>query len=796
MIKLKKSGFIMINCTFITSRSTMKRQIFLSAILILSFSVIGMASVQSSEMQDQVAEEFPYERIVVEAGLKDKQVQFGVSEIMAAADGRNMEVLRRNAARSDASGCIIAHIPGDNDQTSGVLIKMGLRPPEYTGWQCYSIRKIKEGSNLEIWILSNDITGTMYGCLDVAEAINNGTIDELPESDNRPYLERRGIKFNIPLDLRTPSYSDLSDAYQQNIPVVWDMDFWEQQFDEMARNRYNVITLWSLNPFPSLVRVPEYPDIALDDVWRTTASLDNTYSTTGTGNLNPELLDNHEVVKKITIEEKIRFWKKVMEYARDRGIEVYFFTWNIFTYGEQGKYGITSNRSNDTTIAYFRASMREMVLTYPLLAGFGITAGENMGGRNEKYTNEQWLWKTYGEGIKDALEKLPERKFRLIHRFHQTGMTEILNEFREYPGTMDLSIKYSIAHMYSITNPPFSNTAFESLPTGQKTWLTVRNDDVYSYRWGNPRYAREYIMNIPYTEKISGFYMGPDGYCWGKDFLTRGQTMPGSLIIQKQWYSFMLWGRLGYDPHLPDELFRQTLASHFPETSSETLMQTWSDASMIFPWTTRLVWGDIDLKWFPEACYSNPSWYKGFITVRDFMEVDPVAGSNIQNILAWAQDYQVNKPSSLLPPTAVADTISKYSRLATIGLNRLVPQKPGTDSELGQTLGDIEAFAAIGNYYAEKIRGACSLAFYNFYGLEQDREEAVDHLTRAKAFWIRYAELYDKKYKPAIYNRVGYVSIPELTKKTDEDIQMARDWKPGEIKGYSKKTSTEVTFRK
>ncbi len=780
----------------ITPEQQMKIKYHIPVILLFAVYSLSAQSVSSSAISYQEQKISNYHKIILLSESKDQQILFGISELEKASDERGIEIMRGRTRQAASSNCIIVNIPAEKDQSLAALKKMGLRPPEYTGWQCYSIRKRKEGNNLEFWILSSDKTGLMYGCLDIAEAITNGTIDALPESDNKPYLERRGIKFNIPLDLRTPSYSDLSDAFQQNIPVVWDMDFWKQQFDEMARNRYNVITLWSLNPFPSLVKVPEYPEVALDDVWKTTADIDNTYSTTGTGNLNPELLDNHEIVKKITIKEKIGFWRKVMEYANDRGIEVYFFTWNIFTYGEQGKYGITSNRSNDTTIAYFRASMREMVLTYPLLAGFGITAGENMGGRNEKYTNEQWLWKTYGEGIRDALRKQPDRKFRLIHRFHQTGMTEILNEFRDYPGTMDLSIKYSIAHMYSITNPPFSNTAFEALPAGQKTWLTVRNDDVYSFRWGNPRYAREYIMNIPSVDKISGFYMGPDGYCWGKDFLTRGQTLSGSLIIQKQWYSFMLWGRLSYDPGLQDELFRQTLASHFPSVSPDILMKTWSDASMIFPWTTRLVWGDIDLKWFPEACYSNPSWYKGFYTVRDFMEVDPVAGSNIQNITQWAQYYGENKSATLLPPTAVADTISKYARLSMIGLQKLLPSKQGTETELGQTLGDIEAFAAIGFYYAEKIRGACSLALYNFYGLEQDKEEAIDHLTRAKTYWIKYAELYDSKYKPAIYNRVGYVNIPLLTEKVDNDIQMARDWKPGEIKGYSKKTSTEATFRK
>ena len=77
-----------------------------------------------------------------------------------------------------------------------------------------------------------------------------------------------------------------------------------------------------------------------------------------------------------------------MRYAHDRGIEVYWFTWNIFTFGAEGKYGITSAQTNPKTIDYFRASVREMVLTYPLLDGIGITAGEHMQERKGEYSKE------------------------------------------------------------------------------------------------------------------------------------------------------------------------------------------------------------------------------------------------------------------------------------------------------------------------------------------------------------------------------------------------------------------------
>ena len=54
---------------------------------------------------------------------------------------------------------------------------------------------------------------------------------------------------------------------------MWSREFWREFLDEMARRRFNVLSLWSLHPFPSMVRVPEYPDVALADVWRSRVPL-------------------------------------------------------------------------------------------------------------------------------------------------------------------------------------------------------------------------------------------------------------------------------------------------------------------------------------------------------------------------------------------------------------------------------------------------------------------------------------------------------------------------------------------
>jgi len=58
--------------------------------------------------------------------------------------------------------------------------------------------------------------------------------------------------------LKTPSYDDTGDAAQNNYAEMWNFDFWKEFLDDMARYRYNTLTLWNPHPFPSIVKLPNY----------------------------------------------------------------------------------------------------------------------------------------------------------------------------------------------------------------------------------------------------------------------------------------------------------------------------------------------------------------------------------------------------------------------------------------------------------------------------------------------------------------------------------------------------------
>jgi hypothetical protein len=724
------------------------------------------------------------------------EARFAASEIRRACAARDCALSEEPPGALDSFGAPVRIVIASGAAESNrVAAGLGVRPLEAQAAQSYAIRRARRGDALTIAVLGADSAGAMYGGLDVAEAIRFGTLGEMGDSAHSPHIAQRGIKFNIPLDLRTPSYSDNSHQAQNNIPEMWSFDFWREFLDDMARHRFNVLSLWSLHPFPSLVKVPEFPEVALEDVWRTRVPMDDTYSHSGDDMLRPELLQDVEVVRKLTIDQKIQFWRDVMQYAKDRGISVYWFTWNLFTFGAEGKHGITTDQANPATIAYLRASVREMVLTYPLLAGFGITAGENMRNKEGEDSNEKFLWKTYGLGVADAKKIQPWREVRMIHRYHMTGHDEILREWKDYPGPFDLSFKYSIAHMYSIPNPQYLAPALPHLSPKLRTWLTVRDDDYYSFRWGDPGYARAYIRNMPGPDKMAGYYMGPDGTIWGREFLSKEPDTPRQTIIGKRWYGFMIWGRLSYDPDLPDELFERSLASRFPELDSVALFKAWQAASKIFPKITSFHWGDIDLRWFPEACLSHPR-HRGFYTVKDFIESRTMPGSGLLSILEWRTKKLAGQRASAEGPLETAGALAAYAA-EVLALAPRLRRAQGGSKEARETAGDLVAMAHLGNYYANKIRGAAELALFDRTAAAANREAAVKHLQAALDHWKRYAAAYTLQYEqPRLYNRVGWVDLHALTTKVEQDIAMARLWAPGTVPGRGGARQADTPFRK
>jgi hypothetical protein len=735
-------------------------------------------------------------------GDKDPMVSFAMAELEEALKSRGYTVQEAEPGKADIK--LIEVLPdSDFNKLQGTK--------DYSGFKIKSEGfSIHKGERGKISVSGGDRPGLMYGILELAEQIRLNGLDGVSNKEQNPYMEKRGIKFNVPLDVRTPSYSDMSDAGQLNIPEMWNFDFWKETIDNLAKNRFNLISLWSLHPFPSMVKVPEYPDIALNDVNRTKALLSENYSTRASDIYTTDITTNSETVLKISIDEKIEFWRKVMKYAAERNIIFYIMTWNIYPSSINGKYGISDDMNNQTTRDYYRKSVKQMFLTYPDLAGIGVTTGENMGQGGEGFeAKEDWVYDTYAMGILDVVKEQPERKITFIHRQHEAGTKYIIQKFSPVAENKNIeflfSFKYAQAHVFSSVKQSFHTTFVKEI-AGRKTLWTLRNDDNYYFRWGAPDFVREFIRNIPH-DVSAGFYYGSDNYIWGKDFLSLDPLKSYQTETSRQWYQWMIWGRLGYDPDLDNERFMKILGSRFPGTDAKILFTAWQDASMVYPVTTGFHWGDVDYKWYIEGCKSRTEpaqTASGFHDVNRFITLPPHIESGFQSIPDYvnslindrkksplgdlgvnlsppsassgqAQGGQEEKKEPLKTPPEVAFLLNDNADNALIHIKNI---DAGKNKELSYILNDIESMAYLGKYYSFKINGAANLALFRETKAAAVQEIAVNQLIEALEYWKRYTASAMKQYKNPLWtNRVGYVDWVKLTDEVLKDIETAKQTK-------------------
>lgn len=656
---------------------------------------------------------------------------------------------------------------------------------------------ISKTSDSDITIKSSDANGLMYGGLELAELIKTG--EDLSKIDNiteKPYIAKRGIKFNIPLDVRTSSFDDSGDAAQNNIIEMWNLEFWEQFFDNMARHRYNMISYWNAHPFSSMVKLHDYPDVALQDVCGTTIKpQDPGRNWTVPELANAKINSNLKVIKKMSIEEKIAFWQKVMKHAKNRGIDVYFITWNICLNGAavpgsnkevgdaKGKYGITNDYKNETSKDYLRKSVKQFLLNYPDVTGIGVTAGENMRTPMNDDDKEKWLWETYGLGIMDAKAEQPNRTVNFIHRFWWTDFKYIDKYWKQYPDPFDMSFKYAKAHMYSAVNPPFYKTFSEWMKEHNlKSWWNLRNDDIFIHRWGDPEYVSSFIKHLPY-EQTAGYHMGSDGYVWGREFISKQPEIPRQLEIDKHWYKFMLWGRLGYNPDIPNKRFQNIIAAKFPETNAELMFNTWSEASKIIPQVTRFEWGDWDFHWQPEACMDI---WNDLKPIDKFRTNPTMEGSGIMNAADYVKAILNNETISLITPHDVVNNLSEYSKNTLKNADDLLQN--ATSKELIQTILDMKSMGYLGNYYAHKISAAVELEFFKNNGNTIHKEKAIVFLKDAVKSWENYTNINVNRYDKQNFARTRTFDWKKQLEHVKNEVKFAKS-----VKTYEEEVDTKIT---
>ena len=586
----------------------------------------------------------------------------------------------------------------------------------------YQIRSWQEDGRTHLCVEGNDQRGALYGALALTEALENGTaLTEIQETSASARFPFRAIKFNLPWY----SYR-AGEALALHDTTCRDLAFWEAFLDMMARNRFNVLSLWSLHPFPLMIRNTRFPEAC-------------------------PLTDAE-------LAQWQKFWHRLFALAKERGIDTYIVNWNIFVSPSfAAKHGVAdycdenmddhyfgAAETADIVKQYTRTTVTQLIDTYPNLTGLGVGLGERMGGMSAQ-ERENWILDTVIAGMQAA-----QRKARLIHRAPFSAGTgsggstslsaEALTcraiESIELPEPIWVEVKFNWSHAHSsphlvhVHGGRLGDSYWNPMPRNYRICWMARNEDFFCLRWTEPDFVREHIA-LNGQDYVGGYFLGSECYIPAKDYMTRPErARPWRYAFERQWLYYLTWGRLLYNPDTSDEVFRDACTARYGPAGRD-LFEALKLGSRMPLRLGSFYKGTWDFTLYSEGfssvnASSNPDHFIGLDDLIDHPVLDP----DYISIRDFVRARRSGEPlaTETVTPLHLADQLEADGNRA-LALTRADASAP--DSNLAYEVADARAWAYLSLYFAEKLRGAVAYHDLKTGGEAALRATAVNHLTRA-----------------------------------------------------------------
>ena len=622
--------------------------------------------------------------------------------------------VRRVASALDEQGYSVVKSPRGYDYLISIAVNDYKLAPE-----AFTIKP--EGRHISV--LGGDARGMVYGALALVEDLRRGVrLEDIQPRAETPDLPFRTIKHNLPWESYRPSA-----ALDQHLETTRDLAYWEAFLDMMAENRFNSLTLWTLHPWPYMVRPHNFPEAS-------------------------PFTDEE-------LEEWRTLHQGIFRLAKERGIDTYLVPWNIFVskefveahnVGHRNTYPYYNSQGDTSPLIkrYVRESVAQVLEEYPDLTGIGLSYSEAMGGMTPQ-ERADWIAATYLEAIQSV-----DRPVKIILRLPQSagtvmdGSTSIENEKLTrstlesidyadgpvwFPAKFNWSHGHSTPTLVGVHGGELGDTFFEPEPENYKVVWTVRNEDFFALRWGVPSFVREHIRQNASASYAGGYIIGSETYIPALDYFTAVEEgVDWRYAFERQWLFYKIWGRLLYDADTPDAVFAQEFARRYG-SDADNLLQAYELASRtplrlasLFNSTWDHTLYSEGMMWLDEPAMD----YIGADNLIEHEVLDP-AYVSVADYVDTTVNGQAFDAERITPPI-LADQLEADSREAL----RLVDGiDTSGDTALMYEVADVKTWAHLGLHLAEKIRGATALQTYRQAGGEDNKVRAVAHLENALAQW-------------------------------------------------------------
>lgn len=593
-----------------------------------------------------------------------------------------------------------------------------------------------------------------------------------------PRVSFRAVKLNLPWDPYRPG-----EAMALQSQEMLKHRFWTRLLDMMVENRFNALTLWSLHPFPFMIRPRNFPEaVHLGDA---------------------------------EFEEFRELWRFIFTEARLRGIETYLLFWNVCipeSFAQAHNIAIAGDvrgwgngEKSELVKRYTREVIRETIDAYPDLTGIGFSLGERM----VNFTPEErqaWAEETILRAIKEAA-----RPIKLIHRAPFTADPQLMRDALDR-AELDLEtwVEYKFNYSHGHSSPELFMTHNDDFhkhgrrvvddgywnptPENYRILWTIRNEDFFILPWGEPDYIRAHIRTNA-RDYCGGYIVGAEGLIPALDLSVRpSREVTWDYVFEKQALFWKMWGRLLYDPDTDDSIFRDFLESTYGPATGEPLLEAFRRASRMPLRLATFYAGTWDYSLYSEGFLAPfPSRYTrdGILPEDAFLDIEKLirqptldpSWMTIPQYVAVVKNIG-NPPEEGYTPEVLAEDLYedgvRVCELCTEIANTGLISPRGLD----HLLEDLRIWGHLSLYFAAKLRGAVSLELFRETGVAEYKSQAVELLTDALHEWKLLSEIGDRLYRetPYIsYDKGNYrlrFSWIKFLPAVEGDIEIARRAKP------------------
>jgi hypothetical protein len=636
----------------------------------------------------------------------------GLKKVTAALEARGVAAQRASLPYSTKSDMlIVAGLASGDGAAARMLRDRRIEAP--TAAEALLIRRVTVGDKPALLVVGSDDRGLMYGLLDVADRIGWGEnasrpLSEVKDTAEKPYVVERALSM----------YAMHPEVFQRRFRS---QEHWERYLDMLAENRFNTFVL-ILGYSPATYFTPPYPFF---------------FDVEGFPEVRVQRLSRKAQQRNLAMLER------VIRMTHDRGMNFTLGIWDhVSRSGKGAGYRRPSGLTRENLAPYTVAALPRLLELVPEIDAIqfrmhwesGLTREETPGFwidvlRAIAQTGTKTRIDARAKGLPDEVIAMAVDSgldFRITTKYwaEQMGLPF-------HPTHINRGNQFDRRHSYAdlLAYP-------KKYPMHWKMWNAGTNKILL---WADPEYARRFAGSTHLYDG-QGFEVNEPN---ATKMAFQPQAPPFELLnpkykfydweFERYWHFFQVFGRLGYNPDTPPEVWHRQFERRFGE-AGPYVERGLHRASGVLP---RII--GYAMRSFPSLSSFWDNHTGG--DIDRYVDVKP---SDIQQFLSIQEEAQLLLNSGDSPKIRPTQTAAWFAQAA----DDIFAQVAQAEKHVGEnktneylsTVTDLRILANLARYHSIRPHAGVNYALFKQTGDLHALDDAIRHEGRAVKAWQALVE--------------------------------------------------------